>query len=365
MRVLLIVPDYTRKHSGAGEIARYICKKCAGAEVELLVATGTHRPMTREEVAEMYEDIPFDKFTQHNWRENLTTLGEIPSGFVRDVSEGLLDKKIIVEVNTKIFGGYDLIFSIGQVVPHEVAGMANHTKNIFVGCGGADMINTSHMLGAFYGMERIMGQIDTPVRRVFDYAAEKFLGELPIHYILTADDKIFTGQGRGIFESAAAHSQEKNIIIMKKPLQKAVVFLAENEFKSTWLGNKAIYRTRMAMADGGELIILAPGVRRFGEDDATDALIRKYGYVGRKEIIRLFHQNADLQQNMSAAAHLIHGSCDGRFKITYCTKYLSAEEVTNAGFRHIAYDEAASIYKPDGEHFYIKNPALGLWVYKK
>ena len=362
MRILLIVPDFTRRYSGAGEIARDLCKKYVGEKIDLLVATGTHRPMTREEIAEMYGEIPLECFTQHNWRENLTKIGEIPAKFVREVSEGLLDKKIDVEINSQILADYDLIFSIGQVVPHEVAGMANHSKNIFVGCGGADMINSSHMLGAFYGMERVMGRIDTPVRRVFDCAAENFLTDLPLNYILTAADKIFAGQGRGAFEQAAAYSAEKNITLLQSPLRKVVVFLPENEFKSTWLGNKAIYRTRMAMADGGELVILAPGVERFGEDPTTDALIRKYGYIGREKIIRLFHENTDLQNNMSAAAHLIHGSSDGRFEITYCTRHLSAEEITRAGFRHMPYDQAAALYKPGGDFFYISNPALGLWA---
>ena len=281
-------------------------------------------------------------------------------------------------------GEYDLVISVGQVVPHEVVGMANYSKNIFVGCGGNSMINSSHMLGAFYGMERVMGKDHSPVRKVFDYAEQHFLGDVPLMYVLTVTTNVgeetllhglYIGRERSLFEQAVEHSRQKNLTFVEAPLKKVVVYLDPREFKSTWLGNKAIYRTRMAMADGGELIILAPAVKKFGEDAENDRLIRKYGYVGRENVLRLVDENEDLQQNLSVAAHLIHGSSDGRFNITYCTKLMGEDEVKGAAFKYMAYDEAAAIYDPaklsDGfntvngeEIFYISNPALGLWTVK-
>ena len=261
--------------------------------------------------------------------------------------------------------------------------MANYSKNIFVGCGGSSMINSSHMLGAFYGMERVMGRDHSPVRRLFDYAQEKFLGRVPLMYVLTVTTNrgdetlihgLYIGNDRRLFEQAVALSQKLNLTHLDRPIQKAVVFLDEREFKSTWLGNKAIYRTRMAMADGGELIILAPGVRKFGEDAVNDRLIRKYGYVGREKVLELVRQNEDLRQNLSVAAHLIHGSADGRFRVTYCPGMLSPDEVKAAAFGYMPLSEALAKYPPcslkdgyntlpDGEEiFYISNPALGLWT---
>jgi hypothetical protein len=160
---------------------------------------------------------------------------------------------------------------------------------------------------------------------------------------------------------------------MDRPFRKCVVLLDEREFKSTWIGNKAVYRTRMAMADGGELIVLAPGVDRFGEDPVIGALIRKYGYCGREKTIENVRDNADLRQNLSAAAHMIHSSPDGRFSITYCTRHLSREDVEAVDFGYAPYDEMAKKYDPaklkdgwntvDGEEiYYISNPALGLWA---
>ncbi len=170
-------------------------------------------------------------------------------------------------------------------------------------------------------------------------------------------------------------AQEKNIDFVPQGLKKCVVYLDPSEFKSTWLGNKAVYRTRMAMADGGELIILAPGVERFGEDDQVDKLIRKYGYRGRLNTLNEFKkpENQDLRDNMGAAAHLIHGSSDGRFTITYAVKDITKAEIEGVGFRAADYDEMATRYDPaklqygyntvDGKQVYfIPNPALGLWI---
>jgi nickel-dependent lactate racemase len=383
--LLIIPPDYTRLHSGAGKITAMIVDILGGScAIDVMPALGTHRPMTDGECRAFFlgRVEPRDLIV-HRWREDTVRIGTVPAEFVREVSEGLVDTPIDVEVNRRIVGGgYDLIVSIGQVVPHEVAGMANYSKNIFVGCGGPSMIGASHMLGAFYGIERIMGRDLSPVRRVFDYAEEHFLKDVPLMYILTvatasadgtAIHGIYAGRKRELFEAAVADSRGHNLINTGKRLRKAVVYLDPSEFRSTWLGNKAVYRTRMAMADGGELVILAPGVECFGEDPEIDALIRKYGYCGREKVISLVRENADLAVSLSAAAHLIHGSPDGRFRVTYCPGLLGREEVEDAGYSYMPYAEAAALYPPDvltdgfntvgGEEvYYISNPALGLWT---
>ncbi len=385
-KVLLLPPDYTRYYSGAGAIANWIYHDLEHTcQVDIMPALGTHLPMSDEELTSMYGDIPKDRFFVHNWRTEVVQVGMVPGQFVKEVSEGLMDEDIPVMVNRRLLEDYDLILSIGQVVPHEVVGMANHSKNIFVGCGGAQMINASHILGAFYGMERIMGKDFSPVRKVFDYAQEHFLSNLPLHYIMTVTTEcqgktqyhgVFLGRERQSFEQAVALAQQTNLTLVDKPFDKVVVYLDEQEFKSTWLGNKAVYRTRMAIKDGGELIILAPGVDKFGEDAENDKLIRKYGYCGRLKIVELCHTQEDLKQNLSAGAHLIHGSCDGRFTITYCTQHLTQQEVESVHYQYMPYAEALQQYPkdqlkdgyntlPNGEEiFYISNPALGLWADK-
>jgi nickel-dependent lactate racemase len=227
-----------------------------------------------------------------------------------------------------------------------------------------------------------MGKDFSPVRKVFDYAEEHFLKNIPLLYVLTVTTTkndaaqirgLFIGRERALFEQAVRLSQELNLIKVDKPLKKVVVYLDPREFKSTWLGNKAIYRVKMAIARGGELIVLAPGVRKFGEDAGNDALIRKYGYVGQEKVLQLMETQEDLGKNMSAAAHLIHGSSDGKFRIVYCTRELSEAEVRGVAFDYRPYDEAAKQYDirklkdgyntVDGEEiYYISNPALGLWT---
>ena len=385
-KVLLVPPDMTRMHSGAGMITA-ICYEMMKdvCHVDIMPALGTHDPMTDEELEAFFgKDIPKDRFIVHNWRTDVVRIGEIPGEYVAEVSEGLIDTPISVEINKRLMDGtYDRIISIGQVVPHEVVGMANYNKNLLVGCGGTDIINQSHMLGAVYGMERMMGKDHSPVRKVFDYAEQNFFPHIPLTYVLTVTTEkvgevnihgLYIGRSRRLFEQAVALSQQKNLTFMDEPIKKIVVYLDETEFKSTWLGNKAIYRTRMAIADDGDLTILAPGVVKFGEDKANDAFIRKYGYVGREKILKLSQENEDLKANKSVAAHLIHGSSDGRFKITYAVKKLIRSEVENAGFAYMDYDEAVAKYDPeklkngfnqleDGEViFFISNPALGLWA---
>ena len=239
-------------------------------------------------------------------------------------------------------------------------------------------------IGAVYGMERMMGRDHTPVRAMFDYGAEHFLKERPILWVLIVaaapegrirTHGLFIGEGRKCLSEAVRLAQKKNIDFVERGLKKCVVYLDPEEFRSTWLGNKAIYRTRMAMADGGELIILAPGVMRFGEDAEVDRLIRRFGYRGRRHILEEFKkpENEDLRNNMGAAAHLIHGSSDGRFTVTYAVKAISREEIESVGFKSADYDEMITRCDPekltsgwncvDGEAvYYIPNPALGLWI---
>ena len=387
-RVLILPPDFTRLYSGAGFITGvyYHELKSRGCKVDVMPALGTHEPMTRAEWNEMYPDIPYGEMLIHDYRNDTVTLGTLPSEFMSEITEGLWNEPVNVEVNRRILDpAYDLIISVGQVVPHVVAGMANHTKNLFVGAGGRDMINKTHMIGAVYGMERIMGREDTPVRRIFDYAYEMFLKQLPIIFVLTVNTKprnvhthgVFIGESRELFSKAALCAIENNITILDKPIKKCVAYMEPNEYRSMWVGNKAIYRTRMAIADGGELIVLAPGITKFGESEQSDALIRKYGYCGRIKVLDLYRKNKDLEDNMSIAAHLIHSSADERFKVIYATNNLTQEEIEGAGYSYINYDEACSRYDPsklkygyntlpDGEEiFFVPNPALGLYKIKE
>ncbi len=386
-KVLIIPPDYTRCYSYAGIITQKIYQMIGDkAHVDVMPALGTHMPMSEEEMQKFFGDvIPRDRIIVHHWQTDTIRLGYVPAEVCSEISGGLFPEKIDVEVNHLLFdGGYDLILSVGQVVPHEVVGMANYSKNIFVGTGGREMINKSHMLSAICGMEQALGVMNSPARKLYDYAQQHFIdGKIPLVYLQTVTTSendavklhgLYIGQSRKPFEHACELAQKLNIVHVERRAAKVVAYLEPTELKTTWVGNKGVYRTRMMIADGGELILLAPGIRAFGENEEMDAMTRKYGYTGTKHILDLYRQGA-FEGKLMSAAHLIQGSTDGRFTITYATNpdLMSKEEIEGVGYQWVDYNEISKRYDPkklkdgwnvlpDGEEiYYVSTPALGLW----
>ncbi|MCP5515449.1 MAG: DUF2088 domain-containing protein [Spirochaetales bacterium] len=398
--ILLLPPDISRFSSGAGMLSKMLYKSEAGNRIKKIIpATGTHSPMTRQEKRTMFGDIPDTLFAVHDWKKDLCHAGTIPEDFIREKT-GICGYTIPVWLNNEVLSSeYSSIVSIGQVVPHEVAGMANHNKNIIIGTGGSEIINLSHYLSAVYGMENIMGRSENPVRDLFDYSENNFLPDREIFYILTVCGRgsetpeggidgpegrrspvkgrgygikgIFAGYGKECYLKACKASEMENIFNLGKKPAKIVVSL-DNNIKSMWIGNKAIYRSRLAAADGGELLIVAPQVSMFGEDKTLDSMIRKYGYTGKEAITKAVEANNDLKENLSAAAHLIHGSSEGRFKITWCPGKIGKEEVLKAGYDYTAPENLPDEYNPSNlaegfnnvkgeEIYYISNPGQGLW----
>jgi nickel-dependent lactate racemase len=387
-RVAVVPPDITRLHSFAGRITELAWEHWGDRVVDVLPALGTHLPMNGEELSGMFGRVPRDLFREHRWKEDVETLGRIPAARLRELSEGRVDYDWPAQTNRLLLhGGHDLVLCVGQVVPHEVAGIAGQSKTLLIGAGGREAIHKSHYLGAVHGMERIMGRPRNPVRALFEEAVRRFASQLPVVYVLTVVGVggggepvlrgLFVGDDDATFARAAAMALEVNLTLLDEPLRKAVVFLDPRGFRSTWIGNKAIYRTRMAMADGGELVVLAPGVRRFGEDAEIDRLIRAHGYTTTPEILELVRREPELQGSLSTAAHLIHGSSEGRFTITYCPGGLTRAEIERANFR---YGELAAMTRrydptalrdgwntlPDAERvFYVSHPGLGLWAHRE
>jgi nickel-dependent lactate racemase len=386
-KVLVVPPDCTRFHSRAGELTSMIYQYYGDKLKDILPALGTHVAMTDTEIEKMFPGVPETLFRVHDFRKDVVTTGVVPGEYIAKITGNKLNYSWPAQVNKIIKnGGHDLILSVGQVVPHEVIGMANYNKNLFVGTGGAEGINKSHFIGAVYGMEKIMGKADNPVRQLLNYASANFISDLPVVYVHTVIGRdesgklvtrgLYVGDDGDVFTQAAELSLKVNFTVLEKPIKKAVVWLDPSEFRSTWLGNKSIYRTRMALADNGELIVLAPGLKEFGEDKEIDRLIRKYGYRGTPVTLKAVDVNEELKANLSAAAHLIHGSSEGRFRITYCPGHLTKSEIESVGFEYGKLDEMKKRYNPeklaegyntvdDGEEIYfISNPAVGLWAFK-
>jgi len=386
-KVLAVPPDHTRMDSQAGPIMHAVLKLLGDKLTDVMPALGTHIAMNEAELTKMYGDFPRDLIRIHRFRTEVDTLGYVDSEFVNEVTEGHYDRPWPAQVNQMISrGDHDLILSIGQVVPHEVIGMANYTKNIFVGTGGSAGIDDSHYLSALYGMERVMGRCETPLRKILNRAADLFLTDRPVVYVLTVVEStpdhgpvvrgLYVGDDHSVFYRAGELSAQVNCFRIPEAPKKIVVWMDPYKYKKTWVANKAIYRTRMAIADSGTLVIIAPGVDRFGEHDDVDGLIRRYGYRTTPEVIEMVAKNADLRSNLSAAAHLIHASTENRFQVEYCPGKLTKEEIESVGYGYGSHETARAEYSIDeiqdgwntsrsGESFYfIRNPGLGLWMHE-
>jgi nickel-dependent lactate racemase len=422
-RVLLLPPDITRMHSGAGRLTEILYNLLRGeADVHVIPTLGQHVPHTSEENAQMFGSIPNERIHPHDWRGGCVSVGEVPGRFVDEATQGAADWPIPIVLNRLLIEEpWDLVINVGHVVPHEVLGFANHNKNYFIGLGGKDLICAAHMAAACCGIENNLGNLITPVRACFNWAENEFLGPLPdlyVQVVLAHRDRDTRSEGRGArseereFEGdvnlspqrpassiqhpvsdsrlihtgvyvgdnletylqAARQSRDENITVFDEPVRKIVCVMQGDEFFSTWVANKAIYRTRMALADGGELVIIAPGLKRFGEQPEVDAFIRKYGYVGTPRVMEQYRQNADMQDLAHATAHLMHGSSEDRFTITYAPGHLSQAEIESVNFRYADIHATITRYRPDccrlgwnttadGEQFYfIPTPSAGLWA---
>jgi nickel-dependent lactate racemase len=388
-RVLLLPPDLTRAHSGAGKDTETIYQALAPhADVHVIPTLGQHQPHSAEQNRWMFGDIPNDHIHIHDWLGGVTRIGVIPARLVKESTAGVADWDIPIDLNTSLMQEkWDLIVNIGHVVPHEVLGFANHNKNYFIGLGGKESICASHMAAAIYGIENNLGQLITPLRACFNWAENEFLRDLTDVYLQVVmkrspDNRLVTcgvyvGDDLETYLMAARKSRAENITVLDQPVQKIIAVMQADEFHSTWVANKAVYRTRMALADGGELLVIAPGLRRFGEQESVDALIRKYGYRGTPHTLNQYREQADLQQLAHATAHLLHGSSEGRFAISYAPGFLTKQEIEQVNYRYVPLEEALRRYPPekmqegwntmpDGEKvFFISTPSAGLWSTKQ
>ena len=384
-KILLLPPDITRAYSGCGRITEILYnffKK--NSEVFVMPALGQHTPHSEEQNKKVFGTIPENKILKHDSEKDVVKIGEISADYVKKVTFGVADWKIPIEVNKILLtNDWDIIINIGHVVPHEVLGFASHNKNYLIGLGGTATISSTHIASACFGIEKILGSIISPIRDCLNKAEKEFLNNLPFAYIqlvmaLNDDGKLthtgfYCGNDLDTYLLAANQSMQENIVVVPR-LKKIVAVMGKDEFESTWVTNKAIYRTRKALADNGELIIIAPGLKRFGENQEADKIIREYGYAGTDKILAAWKKDKKLKEMAHIAAHLIHGSSDQRFKIYYAPGYLTKEEIEKVNYNYLDLAETLKKYPidklkygfnrmDDGEEIYfIDSPASGLWT---
>jgi len=324
-RVLAIIPDKTRDDNTdllfpfAAEIlaARKI------AQLDALVAQGTHAPMTVDEKRSKIggTSVPgLGDIYDHQWNvpEELVTLGQLSGDRVRDLTGGLLTDAVSINLNRRLGPGvYDTIVIFSSTVPHEVAGFAGGAKYLFPGVAGPDLTHATHWLGALASIENVIGRIETPTRHMIEAAADFVAAQIvTLNSVITREEDnrlrthaLFTGDYREAFRRAAEVSRQVHIKYTGRKYRRVVALLDEH-YDELWVGGKASYKLGGIIEEGGELIIYAPHLRSISETHGR--LIEKYGYAPLDRVREMVALSAELQNNLAVAAHLAHVSYAGQ-----------------------------------------------------
>ncbi|HKS08553.1 MAG TPA: lactate racemase domain-containing protein [Pyrinomonadaceae bacterium] len=322
-RVLAIIPDKTRDDNTdlLFPIATEFLAQCGVAAFDALVAQGTHPPMSREQKLAKIGATSFaGRLFDHRWDvpEELTTLGELSAETVRELTGGLIEHAVSVSINKLLAPGvYDVVVLFGATVPHEVAGFAGGAKYFFPGVAGPELTHTTHWLGALAGIENIIGEVETPTRKLIEAAADLIPARvISLNSVVSRDANgelvtyaLFTGDFREAFRRAAEVSRQVHIRYTDRKYQ-TVVALLDPHYDEMWVGGKASYKLGAIIEDGGELIIYAPHLTKISETHG--ALIERYGYAPLEVVRDMLGASAELRENLCIAAHLVHVSYAGR-----------------------------------------------------
>lgn len=294
--VLVIIPDATRT-APVGPVFkalhRTIASRCR--TVDVMVALGTHPPMSEEAICARLELSPEERagefsaprLLNHEWDnpDALRSLGHIPASEINTLSDGLFSMDVPVSINKRLFD-YDQIIIIGPVFPHEVVGFSGGNKYLFPGVAGPDILNFFHWLGAVITNPLIIGNKWTPVRKVVDRAAA--LVPIPkLCFCLVVDGPhfsgLFAGTPEAAWDKASDHSDQLHILYKDHPFH-TVLSCAPAMYDELWVGGKCMYKLEPVVADGGELIIYAPHIHEVSV--VHGRLIREIGYHCRDYFLK-------------------------------------------------------------------------------
>jgi nickel-dependent lactate racemase len=320
-RILVIVPDNTRS-GPVGEVFREIFR-CVGQTAEaldVLVALGTHPPLSETQICKRLAISEADRkttyasvrFFNHHWDDPATfaSIGTIPAAEIREITEGLFEEAVAVEVN-KLVLDYDELFIVGPVFPHEVVGFSGGHKYVFPGIAGADIINFFHWLGAVITNPCINGSKWTPPRRVVERAASL----LPVPHTLFALvalenglKGLYVGDVIPAWEHAVELSRQVHIVYKDSPFQ-TVLGIAPAMYEDLWTAGKVMYKLEPIVADGGTLIIYAPHIREISYSHG--AILEKLGYHTRDYFLKQMARFPDVPRGV--LAHSTHVKGIGTF----------------------------------------------------
>ena len=327
-RVLAIIPDKTRDDNTDTlfPAAAEILAAKSVAQFDALVAQGTHMPMSDGEkrakigLREGDSAPALGQIYDHRWNspEELVTIGELSAARVSELTGGLINDAIKVNLNRLLAPGtYDTVLIFGATAPHEVAGFAGGAKYFFPGVAGPDLTHATHWLGALASIERVIGRVETPTRHMIEAAADFIPAHIiSLNSVVTRTDEerlrthaLFCGDFREAFRRAAVVSRHVHIKYTGRKYKRVVALLDEH-YDELWVGGKASYKLGSVIEEGGELIIYAPHLRAISETHGL--LIEKYGYAPLDRVREMVALSTELQANLAVAAHLAHVSYAGQ-----------------------------------------------------
>jgi nickel-dependent lactate racemase len=325
-RVLAVIPDKTRDDNTDllfPMISQTLAARGA-AQLDALVAQGTHPPMTavekRAKIGAGLADLPlFGEVFDHHWDDptHLTTLGSLSGDEVSELTGGLMRREVPIQLNVRLAPGvYDLVLVIGAVVPHEVAGFAGGAKYFFPGVAGPALTHFTHWLGALASIERVIGRVETPTRHVIEAAADRVT--TPVIALTSVSTRtpeglrthaLFTGTLRDTVRRAAAVSAQVHVRYTGRRYRRVIALLDEH-YDEMWVAGKASYKLGAIIEHGGELVIYAPHLK--GISTTHGRLIEKYGYAPLEQVREMVDGSDELSANLCVAAHLAHVSYGSR-----------------------------------------------------
>ncbi|MEP6946356.1 MAG: lactate racemase domain-containing protein [Acidobacteriota bacterium] len=387
-RVLAIIPDKTRDditHLLIPLVAKALMTKEV-ADFDALVAQGTHGSMTHEEkclkVGGTHGSLPsgLSHIYDHRWDhpDDLVIVGTLTAERVEELTDGLLKTEIPLSINFRLAKGvYDVVLIIGGTVPHEVVGFAGGAKYFFPGVSGPELTHATHWLGALVTIEKTIGRIETPTRRLIEASAD-FITPPIISFtsVSTRSEHnelrthaLFAGDYRAAFRKAAEVSKSVHIKYVTKKYARVVAML-DDHYEDLWVGGKASYKLGGILENGGELVIYAPHLRSISETHGE--LIARFGYAPLEVILEQLAESVELQNNLCVAAHLTHvsygsrkdarGKIQPKYRITLATQIgaevcakinLNYLDPTKFSIADYASDENTLIVEKAGRDLYL------------
>jgi nickel-dependent lactate racemase len=389
-RVLVIVPDKTRDDNTHHlvPITAGILSGKQPSKFDILIAQGTHAPMTeREKLSkigiESHDEIPIlGNIFDHEWNnpDELISIGKLTAEMVREITNGLIGHPIDLTINNRISTDhYDHILVFGACAPHEVAGFAGGAKYFFPGVSGADLTNATHWLGALAGIENTIGRIETPSRNLMETAADRIKPNVICFTSVVTRSKqnklrthaFFGGDFRLSLRKAAEISRQVHIKYTGKKY-KTVVALLDKHYDELWTGAKASYKLGGIIEEGGELIIYAPHLRC--ASDTHGVTIEKFGYAPIEKVKEMVAASGELQANLCVAAHLSHFAFAGsvasggklpRYNISLASQ-IDQETCRKLNLNYLDYREFdLGEYSSDPDILIVERAGLELYLVSK